>query len=264
MLISHDQKTTTLYVDNEITQLKKVIVHFPDEGISRISPRRAEELLFDDIVFYPLLSEEYRIFQRILRQIVGDENVWEIQDLIKKSVATDRDARNNLIAEVIDYEELPSNYSLYLEKLDDRVLAKTLITGYLHEEDLILFDPIPNFLFTRDIAVVIKDHVIITKASKEAGFRENILTKFIFKHHPFFRKLHLEDRIIDLNDRDLFPPSRRGESVCAEGGDIMVIDGEYVLIGSSERTNNHAFHSIKEDLFNRNLVQNVVQVNIPN
>lgn len=264
MLISHDQKTTTLYVDNEITQLKKVIVHFPDEGISRISPRRAEELLFDDIVFYPLLSEEYRIFQRILRQIVGDENVWEIQDLIKKSVATDRDARNNLIAEVIDYEELPSNYSLYLEKLDDRVLAKTLITGYLHEEDLILFDPIPNFLFTRDIAVVIKDHVIITKASKEARFRENILTKFIFKHHPFFRKLHLEDRIIDLNDRDLFPPSRRGESVCAEGGDIMVIDGEYVLIGSSERTNNHAFHSIKEELFNRNLVQNVVQVNIPN
>jgi arginine deiminase len=40
-------------VSNEIGELKKVIIHRPDEGISRISPKRAAELLFDDIVHWP-------------------------------------------------------------------------------------------------------------------------------------------------------------------------------------------------------------------
>ena len=37
-------------VSSEIDPLKKVIVHRPDDGIERISPKKAEELLFDDIV----------------------------------------------------------------------------------------------------------------------------------------------------------------------------------------------------------------------
>jgi arginine deiminase len=49
-------------------------------------------------------------------------------------------------------------------------LADVLITGYLKEEDYILFDPIPNFIFTSDIAVTVNDHVIITKPGKEARF----------------------------------------------------------------------------------------------
>lgn len=253
-----------MYVDNEITELQKVIVHFPDGGISRISPRRSEELLFDDIVFYPLLSEEYRVFQRILGEVIGPENVREVQDLLEISIASDKKSRRKLIDEVIEYEELPKNYADYMIKLSDKDLAKLMITGYLNEEDLIMFDPIPNYLFTRDIAVVIKNHVIITKAAKEARYRENVLTKFIFHNHPYFVDLFGQDRIIDLNDIDLFPPSRRGESVSAEGGDIMMFHGDYVLIGTSERTSNHAFLSIKDELFRRELVKNVVQVHIPN
>ena len=44
-----------VYVDSEISELLKVIIHAPDAGIDRITPRRAGELLFDDIVYLPVM-----------------------------------------------------------------------------------------------------------------------------------------------------------------------------------------------------------------
>lgn len=253
-----------MFVDNEITQLLKVITHFPDEGISRISPKRAEGLLFDDIVFYPLMHEEYRVFQRLLHLFVGKENVLETQQLIKEAVECCPDVQKNLIEDVIRFEELPSSYTKYLTGLNAEDLSKILITGYLKLDDRILFDPIPNYMFTRDIAVTIKDHILITKAAKEARFRENLLSRFIFNHHPTFKHLVEDSKIIDLNDIEEFPPSKKAESVCAEGGDIMMFSPDHLLIGCSERTSSYAFKSIKAKIFELGLVDNVVQINIPN
>ena len=69
-----------VFVENEINPLRRVLVHRPDVGISRISPKRAEELLFDDIVHLPRMQEEHDVFTNILRQFVGDENVIEVVD----------------------------------------------------------------------------------------------------------------------------------------------------------------------------------------
>ncbi len=253
-----------MYVDNEIGKLNKVIVHFPDEGISRISPKRSEELLFDDIVFYPLMYEEYYLFLRILNTFVGEKNVLEVQDLLEQSIAGCSDLDDLLIDEILDFEELPKSYSRYLKNLPPADLSKLLITGYLHEDDRILFDPIPNYMFTRDIAVMIKDHILITKAAREARHRENLLSKFIFNHHPALNSVKEADRIIDLNDLELFPPSRRNEVVSAEGGDIMMFTPEHLLIGCSERTTPYAFDSIKDVIFQKGLVEHIVQINIPN
>jgi arginine deiminase len=76
----------------------------------------------------------------------------------------------------------------------------------------IYFDPIPNFIFTRDIAVFVHDYVIITKAAKSARFRENLLTRFIFAAHPMFSDTNAQGKIINLNDLNAFPPSKMGES----------------------------------------------------
>lgn len=253
-----------MYVDNEITDLQKVIVHFPDEGISRISPRRAETLLFDDIVFYPLMSKEYSIFKQVLVAFLGADNVLETEDLIEEAIKNCGDVETLLIDRVIDFEELPLSFKPAMVAMNPEELSQLLITGYHAPTDHMYFDPIPNFMFTRDIAVTIKDHVLITKASKEARFRENLLSQFIFAHHPSFQSLKDQDRIIDLNDRELFPPSRRAETVCAEGGDIMMFGPDHLLIGTSERSTAYAFHSIKDKIFEKGLVKNVVQVNIPN
>lgn len=251
-----------IYVDSEIGRLKKVIVHRPDEGIARITPKRAGELLFDDIVHLPNMQDEHDIFINVLRAFLGRENVLEVNDLLAESTR-DEESKYEVINKITDFEELPYSFIPRLAGLSPEQLAHTLITGYLEPEDRILFDPIPNLIFTRDIAVTIKDYVLITKAAKQARFRENFLTRLIFSSHPVFRRLKADGKTINLNRVDKFPPSKKGETVSIEGGDVMVLNKDYLLIGCSERTNNYAFQCIKNYLFERGIINNVVQVNIP-
>lgn len=251
-------------VNSEIGAIKKVMVHRPDEGIARISPKRAEELLFDDIVYLPRMQAEHDIFRLVLEAFVGPENVMETQQLLLEALAEDQESKMDMIERIVDYEELPSKTKDLLAGLSNEKLTEVLITGYYDEDDYILFDPIPNFIFTRDIAVTINNHVVVTKAAKEARFRENFLTRFILWAHPLFRQVRREGHLINMNDVDEFPPSKRGEMVSVEGGDVMIINKDYLLIGRSERTTAHGIRSLREALFRRGVVKNVVQVNIPN
>lgn len=251
-------------VSSEIGRLKRVIVHRPDDGIARVSPKRAEELLFDDIVYLPQMQEEHDTFREVLKAFLGRENVLETEDLLREALDSDPESKKWVIAQTLDYEELPKSYASMLVELTNEELAKVLITGYSKNHDHILFDPIPNFIFTRDIAVTINDHVLITKAAKEARFRENFLTRFIFWAHPDFVHLKESKKLINLNLVDEFPPSKRGESVSIEGGDVMIINKDYLLVGCSERTTAHAVHSLRDRLFKQEVVKNVVQINIPN
>ncbi len=250
-------------VSSEIGKLKRVIVHRPDEGIARVSPKKAEELLFDDIVHLPRMQEEHDVFTAVLRAFLGEENVLEAEQLLKEALANDGNSKMTLIDSVIDFEELPPSYKFLLTKLSDAELAEVLITGYLEKDDHFLFPPIPNFIFTRDIAVTINDHVIITKAAKSARHRENFLTRFIFWAHPIFKTLKNQGRLINLNSVEDFPPSKKGEAVSIEGGDMMIINKEYFLIGCSERSTGHGVYSLRDKLFELDVVENVVKINIP-
>ncbi len=256
--------TPHVNVSNEIGPLRRVIVHRPEEGISRITPKRAEELLFDDIVYLPKMQEEHDIFTQVLGHFLGTENVFEVQQLLFEALTVDDGSKEEVIDLIVDYEELPSSYKDLLMNLPPNELTEVLISGYYEKDDHILFDPIPNFIFTRDIAVTINDHIIITKAAKEARFRENFLTRYIMWVHPIFSEVRKANRIINLNKVDLFPPSKRGESVSMEGGDVMVLNKDYLLIGRSERTSEYAIKSVAKALFERGVINNVVQVNIPN
>ena len=250
-------------VNSEIGALKKVIVHRPDAGIARISPKRAEELLFDDIVYLPEMQKEHDIFKEILTLFIGKDGVYETVDLLVEALQDESTEKEELIEAIVEFEELPSSYGEMLTTMNAETLAKVLIEGYYEKEDIILFDPIPNFIFTRDIAVFVKDYVIITKAAKEARQRENWLTRFIIYAHPLFAEYKNNNKIINLNHVDHFPPSRKGETVSVEGGDIMMIQDNYLLIGCSERTTPHAVLSIRDFVFEHNILDHVVQVNIP-
>lgn len=256
-------KNSKIKVSSEIGSLKRVLVHRPDEGIDRITPKRAEELLFDDIVYLKKMQQEHDIFTEVLEYFLGKENVLFVEDLLLDVISSNSKARNKLIKWVADFEELPKMGKNLLKTLDHEALRDTLISGYCEEEDIILFNPVPNFLFTRDIACVVNDHIIVTKASKSARSRENILTRFIIWFHPIFKKLKKEKKIINLNTVDKFPPNwKTGEQVSMEGGDMMILNKDYFLVGCSERTTEHAIGLLKDELFKRDVVKNVVQVNI--
>ena len=250
-------------VSSEINQLNKVIVHRPDEGIARVSPKRSDELLFDDIVFLPTMQEEHDIFVAVLHAFLGEENVWDTRTLIFESLESDSSGRKELLDMVVDFEELPQAYAKILSDMDNTRLTHVLVSGFDKESETVFFDPIPNFIFTRDIAVMINDHIIITKAAKTARHRENLLTRFFLWCHPHFKLMRDQGKLINLNNIEKFPPSRNGERVSIEGGDVMIINQNTVLIGTSERSTEHAFHSIKDVLFSKGVVENVVQVAVP-
>lgn len=252
-----------IHCNSEIGRLKKLIVHRPDKGIERISPKRAEKLLFDDIVYYPLMLQEYDIYIKTLVLCLGKENVLFIEDLLTSSLNSSGELKADLINKIINEEELPSDKYAYLMTQESSVLSDILITGYDKEQDEILFDPIPNFMFTRDIGVTVNEGVIITKASKEARWRENLLTRMIIGSHDLFADARNNKKVVNLNKPDDFPPSKYGEKVSIEGGDVMTIQKDYLLCGVSERSTAHGFKLLKDALHNQDLTENVVKINIP-
>ena len=253
----------SIRVNSEISPLRRVIVHRPDAGTATITPRRAEELLFDDIVYLPRLQQEHDVFTGILRAFIGDEGVLEIATLLTECLATVPSATRETLKLIINFEELPESYVDKLAALPPERLAEVLITGSDSAADRVLFDPIPNFIFTRDIAVTINDHILVTKAAKQARSRENFLTRLVIVAHPMFADLWSSGRVINLNNVDEFPPSRLGEKVFVEGGDVMLLNPDYLLIGDSERSNTYSIRKLADRLFRDGVVKNVVRVTVP-
>ncbi len=249
--------------DSEIGRLISLIVHTPDSGIDRISPKHAEELLFDDIVHYPLMLKEYNIYKEVLNICLGSENVHQVEDLLCESLKEPSEEKDELLSKIILEEELPPAEQQYFNSLSCDKLAKVLITGFDQSRDMIFFDPIPNFMFTRDIAVTVNDGIIVTKAAKSARWRENLLTRMIISRHPLFEATRQAGKVINLNRPDQFPPSKYGERVSVEGGDVMMIHTDYILVGVSERSSAHGFELLKNRLLDLGLVKNVVRINIP-
>src|SRR5258708_29437973 len=113
-------------------------------------------------------------------------------------------------------------------EVDENVLAKNLITGAMND-DTMIFPPVPNLIFTRDIGIVINDHILLNKPAKKARTREALLMKYIFFNHPLFS--NYSDKIIELPDtynHFLLPRDGDDKKVTLEGGDVMVVSKDHI------------------------------------
>lgn len=165
-------ETIDVSVSSEIGKLNKVLVHRPNLGHARIAPKDAEDLLFDDIVYLPQMQKEHDVFTSVLKAFVGRENVIEVRNLVVEALKNHKESRDELIERVTEVSGLSFNVHEKLSSLGNEELVDTVITGYSSSFGADLMGPIPNFIFTRDIAVTINDHVLVTKAAKNARKRE--------------------------------------------------------------------------------------------
>ncbi|MFN8294783.1 MAG: arginine deiminase family protein [Chitinophagales bacterium] len=245
-------------INSEIQTLDKVIVHEPDLGIEHISPEIAEELLYDDIVFLPRMIDEHYQFTQTLKQLIGKDNVYEFTDLLSETLAKDA-AREELIEYLFEKEDFSLGKYEKLKQFDAEDLASVLISGIHPETKDSILAPLPNLVFTRDLGCVINDYVLVCKANKKARLRENFLTKFIVQQHPLFAGF--KDKIIDfVTDENLESDS----GISIEGGDVMLVSPRHILIGESERTTLDAIFELKTILFEKDIVDFVTVVEIPN
>jgi arginine deiminase len=282
-----------LQVSSEVGRLRRLLVHSPDSGLGKVVPSKAQDWLFEDIVHLDTIrKKEYDFYTKILlyfldpekikgklKDIDSEKNkrnfykpdnaaffksdkVVELQWLLA-DILNDHEIKLKLVASVCAIENCSYDTQKDLLNLDAVSLSKTFITGSLNDGKM-LFAPIPNFIFTRDIGIVINDHVLLNKPAKKARTREALIAKYIFFNHPLFKDYH--NNIIELPDtvhHFLLPKEGDERKVTLEGGDVMVVSKDHILIGVSERTSMEAAHQAINILFEKNLIKKITIVKIP-
>ena len=280
-------------VSSEIGRLRRLLVHSPDSGLGKVVPSKAQDWLFEDIVHLETIRrKEYDYYTKILlyfldpskikghlaeiddnknrrnffkpdhEEFFRSEKVIELQWLLA-DILKDNEIKLKLVAAVSAIEGCSYNTQNELFSLTPKQLAKVFISGTAND-DTMIFPPIPNFIFTRDIGIVINDYILLNKPAKKARTREALLIKYIFFNHPLFAGYH--DKILEISDSPhhfLIPKEIDEKKVTLEGGDVMVITKDHVLIGVSERTTMEAVHQVSNLLFEKNIVKKITVIKIP-
>ncbi|HEX3767610.1 MAG TPA: arginine deiminase family protein, partial [Puia sp.] len=280
-------------VSSEVGRLRRLLVHSPDSGLGKVVPSKAQDWLFEDIVHLDTIRrKEYDFYTKLLlyfldpdliqgklntidaeknkrnfykpehKDFFRSDKVIELQWLLAE-ILEDLEIRLKLAASVCAIENCSYDTQKELLELNPVALAKTFITGTL-EGGRMLFAPIPNFIFTRDIGIVINEFVLLNKPARKARTREALIAKYIFFNHPFFEEY--QDNILELNDgyhHFLLPKESDDRKVTLEGGDVMVVTKDHLLIGVSERTTMEAAHQAIQLLFERNVVKKITVIKIP-
>ncbi len=246
-----------IFVDSEVARLNAVLVHRPDDGIEVVTPSKALEYLYDDIVYLKRMRAEHSRLLAVLRTLVGKNNVLDTQDMLQDVLERDSQGtlRAQLVQDVVEWEEIGGDAYDKLMSLSLSELVYALFTGMTRDWETVFFPPLPNNVFTRDIGAVVNDYVIICQASKDPRSRENLLARYIIFNHPRFADTVANDRVIDLSQEE--------EEYTMEGGDIMVFDADHLMIGCSERTTQKAIDMVREKLFERGVIKHLVEVEIP-
>ncbi len=282
-----------LSVTSEVGTLKRLLVHSPDSGLGKVVPSKAQDWLFEDIVHLDTIRKnEYDYYTKILlyfldpekikgkvaqvdavdanrnfykpdhKDFFASDKVIELQWLLAQ-VLENNDIKIKLVASVCAIEACTYETQKTLLNYSATELAKTFVSGTSFDKQL-LFAPIPNFIFTRDIGITINDYVLLNKPAKKARTREALLAKYIFFNHPLFE--NYKEHIIELSDSHhsfLMPKEDDDRKITLEGGDIMVVSSNHLLVGVSERTSSEAAVQITNILFEKNIVEKVTVVKIP-
>ena len=117
-------------VHSEVGQLRKVMVCSPGVAHSRLTPSNCDQLLFDDVLWVENAKRDHFDFVTKMRDR-GIE-VVEMHNLLTETVAVPEGKKW-----ILDNQVVPNQVGLgfiaelrsYLEGLEDRKLAETLIGG---------------------------------------------------------------------------------------------------------------------------------------
>ncbi|WP_295767075.1 arginine deiminase family protein [uncultured Mucilaginibacter sp.] len=280
-------------VTSEIGTLKALLIHSPDSGLGKVVPSKAQDWLFEDIVHLDTMrSNEYDYYIKLLlyfldadkikgrlaqidavesdrtfykpdhEDFYASDRVIEIQTLLA-DILQDSVIREKLTASVCAIESCNYRLQEKLNKISPVELAKIFISGALDKDNMI-FAPIPNLIFSRDIGITINNHILINKPAKKARSRETLLARYILFNHPIFE--NHRNNILEIADpiqHFLRPGKDQDEKTTLEGGDVMVVSPNHVIIGCSERTSLSGAQQALKLLFDHKVIEKVTILKIP-
>lgn len=260
---------TFLSITSEIGKLKAVLLHRPGREVENLVPEYLERLLFDDIPYLKIAQQEHDAFAKVLQD--RGVQVYYIEKMLE-DVLTDQTLRDAFTRAFLDEsniaeERIRSVLEEYLSGLTVKELIDMLIAGVRKKDmpvsiqnklpelagDNYIFymDPMPNLYFTRDIGAVIGNGFAISRMKTEARKRETLLLKFVYDHHPIFKG----------TDTPIWYSREMPYSL--EGGDELVLNGETIAVGCSERTSPKAIETMAKNMFEKTGFKKVLVFDIP-
>ncbi len=255
-------------------KLKRVIVCRPSLAHQRLTPSNCRELLFDDVMWVQQAKADHTTFVELMqdRQV----EVFDVNDLLEETLSRTH-AKNFLLERFaserrlgpiagppirawlneISAEKLAQHVigGLVLDDLPTSLRESKVLNHFFQKFDFIV-SPVPNLLFQRDSSAFIGSGVIVNAMQFPARKLEQLIMRTIYKHHPVFRNTS-----IWFGDRD----DTSLDMATLEGGDVLPIGNNCVLIGLSERTSHVGVACLAEALLSNPLtgIQRIIACRAP-
>ncbi len=256
---------------SEIAPLKRVILHRPLESLARLTPSNCQSFLFDDVLWPEKAAQEHDNFAQILRDY-GVE-VLLLETLLIE-VLINPQAKNYLIAQLtaLYFSNTPEGEILaqYLQHLSVTELIKHIFGGMIYadlkhhsfglcsktanENDFVI-PPLPNQLFMRDSSCWLGQGVSLNSMTYTVRRAEVINMATIYKFHPLFNESALSIWFDGSHPQTPLPS--------IEGGDVMMLNENCLLIGLSERTKPQAIEILAKQLFKNNSIAKIFVIDLP-
>ena len=252
--------TERIAIGSEIGRLRRVIVHQPGQEIENVTPATAAEMLYDDILFLQPALLEHQQMTGVLRRVA---DVCEVTELLA-DVLADFDVRGALARDICalhDAQDLVDE----LCALPAADLACRLIEGTLTRSDTFArhrspsryaLPPLPNAFFTRDVASCVGGSAIVGAMASRVRVAESLIVRTLFLHHP---KLRGDGILFDGTTA----PNGRSTQVALEGGDLLVVRDDLMVIGCGDRTSVAAIDELLVGLGAQGVVRDVIVVDVP-
>lgn len=246
-----------VHVTSDIGPLRAVLVHTPGAELLAVTPGTREDYLYDDIISLDTARSEHRRLSRLLERFAV---VREVRALLTEVLARP-DVRELVVSRTT--ELVPSHdLARHLAELPTDQLVTLLIEGAAQEAGPIgralnevgfALPPLPNLFFTRDVGIVIGEHVVIGSMRHGVRWTEELLIKALFSYHP------------DLTNRGILydGSEERRSDFNLEGGDVQTLRPDLLVLGFSDRSSPAALDHLCELVFAHGAVTDVIVVVMP-
>lgn len=230
-------------VGSEVGSLEAVVIHSPGAEIEAMTPKTAHEVLYNDIIPIEVVRNEHRRLKQFLEQISA---VYEVRDLVEEALQHE-EARKTLIDRVCgsywcrDREKellRLSPVELTNVIIGGLPVRKDSVTSYISRQQYDI-PPLPNLYFMRDSSVVLRDHVAIGAMAYDVRSNEALLMKVAFQYSSLLSDARI---VFDGSEVHRYATSDRRPrpSLHLEGGDLLILRPDLILVGVSERTSSTA------------------------
>lgn len=242
-------------VNSEYESLKTLLIHKPGPEVENMTPATAERALYSDILNLPIAQDEFAEFKSVLQKVT---HVIEVRELLL-DVIENSSAKAELIDCFQDYSGI-SGLDRELESLPDEEFARQVIEGvplpqvsltnFLHQ-DKYAINPLHNIFFMRDASFTIGNTIFISSMARSVRKPESLILKILYKH------------CIDKDSDVCFINEKKEDKITIEGGDILVVSDEVLIIGIGTRTTPEAVDLLIKKVSEKQALKHVLVQELP-